>query len=348
MRKQQTWIQRIQEQTQKLRRERRKGQNRSQRQIYINPKLFPGITVKSEFMQTKRPPRRWAVDGLIPDGLTILAAGKSIGKTWLSLNIALDIAEGRPVLGKIPAEQGPVLYLSLEANEALMQDKLEMLQGEHTGVPDDFCLMFQTSGMDGDLLETLERWAQTYPTTRLIVIDLLAKIKPKQDQRGTLYDIEYQIIDRLVTVANRTKMAILLLHHTNQRSEEQLNDTFDSVGGSTGLLAPAAAVMKLRRKRYEKVLTLDVSGKGLIEHVYTLERDEQWRITLKDEPPSPPKPAISPERRAILDVCAKRPYKPAAVAEILKRDGDATRVLMNSMAKDGQLVRLEDGTYSTL
>lgn len=83
-------------------------------QLCIDKHRFPGVVAKSEFMKMKRPPRKWAVDGLIPEGLTILAAGKSVGKTWLALNIALDIAEGRPVLGKIEAQQGPSLYLSLE------------------------------------------------------------------------------------------------------------------------------------------------------------------------------------------------------------------------------------------
>jgi RecA-family ATPase len=298
---QQTWLEKAHA---KVRQQRRQ---RGIPQIYVDPKLFPQVATKNTFMQTKRPPRKWAVEGLIPEGLTILAAGKSVGKTWLALNISLDIAEGRPVLGKIPAQQGPVLYLSLEDDETLMEEKLEMLRGDSPshGEQDDFCLMFKTSGMDGDLLETLEKWAKVYPSTRLIVIDLLAKIKPKTVQRGTLYDIEYQLIDALVEVARASKMPILLLHHTNQRSEEQLNDTFDSVGGSTGLLAPAAAVMKLRRKRHERGMTLEVSGKGIKEHKYTLERDEHWRIWLKDELP---KSRVSEERQAIINLTQVATY----------------------------------------
>src|SRR5687768_1908291 len=80
-----------------LKRAARRTRTRGEPQTYIKPELFPGVVTKKEFMATTRPPRKWAVKGLLPEGVTILAAAKSVGKTWLSLNIALDIAEGRPV-----------------------------------------------------------------------------------------------------------------------------------------------------------------------------------------------------------------------------------------------------------
>jgi hypothetical protein len=66
------------------------------------------------------------------------------------------------------------LYLSLEDDETLIAEKLEMLRDNRPspGEQDDFCLMFQTSGLDGNLLETLHKWAEVYPSTRLIVTRL--------------------------------------------------------------------------------------------------------------------------------------------------------------------------------
>jgi AAA domain len=52
-------------------------------------KKFASVTKGSDFMNTPRPTRRWAVHGLIPEGLSFIAAGKSVGKSWLALNIAL-------------------------------------------------------------------------------------------------------------------------------------------------------------------------------------------------------------------------------------------------------------------
>jgi RecA-family ATPase len=41
-----------------------------------------------------------------------------MGKSWLSLGLALDVAGGDGALGSIPVEAGPVLYLALEDTRA--------------------------------------------------------------------------------------------------------------------------------------------------------------------------------------------------------------------------------------
>jgi replicative DNA helicase len=40
------------------------------------------------------PPVRWAVPGIIPEGVTILAGSPKIGKSWLALGIAAAVASG--------------------------------------------------------------------------------------------------------------------------------------------------------------------------------------------------------------------------------------------------------------
>ena len=46
------------------------------------------------------PPIRWIVDGLLPQGLTILAGAPKAGKSWLSLDICLSVAKAEPFWGK--------------------------------------------------------------------------------------------------------------------------------------------------------------------------------------------------------------------------------------------------------
>ena len=57
------------------------------------------------------PPVRWAVEGLIAEGVNILAGRPKLGKSWLALGAAVAIASGGQFLG-VPVEQGPVLYLA--------------------------------------------------------------------------------------------------------------------------------------------------------------------------------------------------------------------------------------------
>ena len=47
------------------------------------------------------PPLRYAVPGLIPEGLSLLVGAPKIGKSWLELAISIAVASGGYALGHI-------------------------------------------------------------------------------------------------------------------------------------------------------------------------------------------------------------------------------------------------------
>ncbi len=53
-----------------------------------------------EIMTTVYKPIEFVVDGLIAQGLYIIAGAPKVGKSWLSLDICLSIAKGEKVLGQ--------------------------------------------------------------------------------------------------------------------------------------------------------------------------------------------------------------------------------------------------------
>ena len=67
------------------------------------------------------PAVRWAVPGLLPEGVTLLAGSPKIGKSWLALGIAVAVATGGIALGTIPVDPGEVLYLALEDTQRRLQ-----------------------------------------------------------------------------------------------------------------------------------------------------------------------------------------------------------------------------------
>src|SRR5258708_19570344 len=81
------------------------------------PEIFP----LKALLQKELPPVKWAIPGILPEGLTLLCGKPKMGKSWLVLGFALGIACGGYVLGKVNVEQGYVLYLSLEDNERRLQ-----------------------------------------------------------------------------------------------------------------------------------------------------------------------------------------------------------------------------------
>ena len=76
-----------------------------------------------EIMTTVYKPIEFAIDGLIAQGLYILAGAPKVGKSWLVLDICLSIAKGESVLGQ-KTLQGTALYLCLEDSYARIQNRL--------------------------------------------------------------------------------------------------------------------------------------------------------------------------------------------------------------------------------
>lgn len=72
------------------------------------------------------PPIRWVVDGLIPQGLTMIVAPPKSGKSWLMLDLCLSIAGGKQFLGR-KCEKGGCLYLALEDGKKRLQDRMNRL-----------------------------------------------------------------------------------------------------------------------------------------------------------------------------------------------------------------------------
>src|SRR6478609_4796720 len=56
-------------------------------------------------------PLEWMVEGILPEGMGLLAAPPKAGKSWLVNNVALACAAGGSALGAIPVKRRPVLLL---------------------------------------------------------------------------------------------------------------------------------------------------------------------------------------------------------------------------------------------
>ena len=48
----------------------------------------------------------WAIPGLLPEGVSLLAGKPKMGKSWLALSLAISIAQGGNALGTLPTNQG--------------------------------------------------------------------------------------------------------------------------------------------------------------------------------------------------------------------------------------------------
>ena len=118
----------------------------------------------------------WAIPGLLPEGVSLLAGKPKMGKSWMALSLAISIAHGTNALGSLPTNQGAVLYLGLEDNEQRICSRVSKLLG---GAPSP--KMLDWSGACAPLtmggLTDLEAWISLLNQPRLLVIDTLARVR---------------------------------------------------------------------------------------------------------------------------------------------------------------------------
>ena len=60
------------------------------------PDVFAGTFTAADLMEEELPPVRWAVPGILPEGLSLLAGKPKLGKSWLALGLAVAKASGAP------------------------------------------------------------------------------------------------------------------------------------------------------------------------------------------------------------------------------------------------------------
>jgi RecA-family ATPase len=68
-----------------------------------------------DIYKAQYPPVQFVVDGLLPRGLTLAAGRPKVGKSWLTLQLAVAVAFGERALGRFRVTiPGRVAYLALE------------------------------------------------------------------------------------------------------------------------------------------------------------------------------------------------------------------------------------------
>lgn len=306
----------------------------------------PSIISAEDLMQQTFPPPRWAVPGLISEGLTMLAGKPKIGKSFLCLNLGLAVARGGRALGKIGVEQGEALYLALEDSPRRLQERLQtMLSG--SAAPGRFHLATDWPRMDGEEggLRHLSGWIDEHPETRLVIIDTFGKARQAPNAQANVYYDEYGAGGLMKTVADRHGVAVLVIHHTNKLKSAE--DPFDMISGSTGLtgVVDTAAVMK--RDRTEADAVLHAAGRDVDAFEWALRFEPHvcsW--TVKGDAEDYRR---SKERRAIIEVlreAAPEALGPKEIADATEQPYSNVTNLLSKMAGTGAVRKPERGKYT--
>lgn len=299
------------------------------------------IRKASDLDATEFPDIRWAVPGLVPDGVAILAGPKSRGKSFIVLDLAIGVASGGSALGNIKCEQGDALYLALEDSDRRIRDRQRaILQGQPA--PDRLDIATTWRTVDDGGLADIEAWIAAHPNARLVIVDVLAKVKGKPDSSRGVYDQDYATIGPFHALARARSIAVILVHHTNKGAAA---DPVLRISGTMGLSGAADTTLVLSREAREMHGTLDVRGRDVAERQIALQFDPDTGcvIQLGDAADFRKSEARRATLRLLIDHVD--PMSPVEIAEALKRNRGSVRWLLAEMHKAGELSKLPNGKY---
>ena len=227
------------------------------------PDRLPGgqaVFSVQELARMELPPIRYVVEGAIPMGMGVLVAKPKLGKSWMVLDLCLSVAQGLPFLGYATRPHG-ALYLALEDGKSRMQTRLQKLTAGRA-LPGNVHIMFRAPRLGEGLLETLAPFLDAHPDVHLVCIDTLSKIKPKSKPFENAYDADYAYMGQLKQFADGRGICVLLVHHT--RKSKSLDDSFDNINGSTGIMGAADFTIVLdKRSRMDDEASFILTGRDI-------------------------------------------------------------------------------------
>lgn len=298
----------------------------------------PAFVSATDLMAQAFTEPNYAIPGLLPEGVTLLAGKPKIGKSLLAMDFVIAIAAGRKALGDLPVEQGDALYLALEDNERRLQKRLrDMLNGD--SAPQGLTFTCQWPPMEQGGVNLLHSWLQDHEKAKLIVVDTLAKVRSPVKQSSHVYSEDYRALSGIKSLADEFGVAIIVIHHERKAAAI---DPLDEVSGTSGLTGAADTIWLLKRERKKVVGSLFVTGRDIEEDDRPLRFDDgRWLV-------ADPRASMSAERRAIMQVLEKAngPMGPKALADATNLKLGNVRTNLTRMVQGGQVRKPGRGLYA--
>ncbi|MCJ2120651.1 helicase RepA family protein [Methylobacterium sp. J-001] len=299
-----------------------------------------GSATAAELMDEVLPPIRYIVPGIFAEGLTLFGGKPKLGKSWFLLGTAIAVAMGGVALGNIEVEQGDVLYLALEDNKRRLQKRLGQLLP--TGKkPVRLHYDLNCRRLDDGGLDDIRAWIESQPDPRLVIVDVLNKVRPAMKGNEGIYDYDVRSLEGLQGLAAEFGVAVVVIHHTRKAEAE---DPFDCLSGSTGLTGTADTTLVLARD--SQGTTLYGRGRDIEEIESALSFDRTtgaWTML-----GAAADVRRSDERNLILDALRNSP-EPMSPKDIMLSAGlenrNALDVMLFRMVTAGEIDKAGRGLY---
>ncbi len=247
--------------------------------------LLVPITVR-KIMATEYKKIKWAVEGIIPEGLTVLAGRPKFGKSWLMLGLGYAIATGQLAWSYGKTTGGNVYYLALEDSERRIKDRVLSMEGYFDTYPENFHIFTEFPRIGNGFVEEIDRLVTNDKNPGLIIVDTLQKIRPLSGKNSkNLYQSEYEDYEMLQRLAIQRGVPIVTVHHTRKAgNKKEVANPMDEISGSSGIQGVADTLIVCTRDGNKGVM--HVTGREVDEQSYPMEFikfNMTWKLSAPEE-----------------------------------------------------------------
>ncbi len=202
------------------------------------------------------------IHGLLREGETMnIIASPKTGKSWLTLDLAIAVATGRPWLGRYETVPGDVLIIDNELHRETSAHRIPQVaraRGVAMREFDERIFVDNLRGRLQDIFTLAPYFAAIEPGRfKVIVLDAFYRFMPAggdENDNGTMANI----YNRLDSFADRLRCCFVLIHHSTKGSQSGKSVT--DVGAGAGAQSRATDThLVLRPHEDEGVVVLDAA-----------------------------------------------------------------------------------------
>ena len=237
--------------------------------------LDNSLNIKT-LMNEEIPPLKFAVPKILPEGLVCIAGRPKAMKSWTALLIAYSVQNGLELWGH-QCEQGDALYLGLEDSKRRMKSRIQMLNFDKLNAP---TINLEAPYLNMGLEESIQEWIDAVKNPKLVVIDTLARVKPKTKRSsGTVYDLDNELLRKIQKLGMENGITIAFITHLSKATQDY---SFDRITGSVGLQGMTDAMWLIDRGDNQPSASLIGRGRDIEDFEYSLEwNSDTWRYDYK-------------------------------------------------------------------
>lgn len=249
-----------------------------------------------DYLALPQADKPWIVKPFIPvGGIACIHGAAKSRKSFLSIQLARDIANGDPWLG-FPTSPGRVLYIQLDTPRSLWQMRFQGLVEKGFGLTDEGRSRLFLADTEHTpypfyiMTPTVQQWLRQQVDTiqpDLVIFDVIRKMF-----KGT--DNDSDVMDEVIETTKHAcqPAASLIIAHSKKSSKDYDGGTLDEMRGSGAQGAAYDTVFRLIKGSKSKPPKLTIEGRATEDQeiilsnrddlLFDLGKESQFSATLRN------------------------------------------------------------------